>query len=156
MLRNLLVLFAIFGLSISSDVDYHKGLNASVVIVKDINFFKISNPDLQLKELIRSSNKQTRAGIRYTLGSRVAGDRLVATLSDFVSYATPQNVKLTLTYPTSGTGAIVTHVLVDVQQSSNVGKGYLARGGIGQRFIQIVIEAKSTTYFGYSSYIYGV
>lgn len=156
MLQKVFVVFAIVGLSVSSATEYPERLNASVVVVKDINVFKASNPDVQLIALERSNRNQERAGIRYTLGKRVAGDRLAATLSDFVSYATPQNVKLTLTYPTSGTGAVVTHVLVDVQQSSNVGKGYVVQGGIGQRFIQIVIEAQSTTYFGYSSYIYGV
>lgn len=156
MLQKVFVVFAIVGLSVSSATEYPERLNASVVVVKDINVFKASNPDVQLIALERTNRNQVRAGIRYTLGTRVAGDRLAATLSDFVSYATPQNVKLTLTYPTSGTGAVVTHVLVDVQQSSNVGKGYVVQGGIGQRFIQIVIEAQSTTYFGYSSYIYGV
>lgn len=164
MFRKLFVLLAILGLSVSSPVhikgnllleeDNPEVLQASVVLVDDINEFKAAHPDVQLIELVRAEN-QARASIRYTLGARVAGDTLVAKKSDFASYATPQNVKLTLTYPTSGTGAVVTHVLVDVQQSSTLGRGYVTGGGIGQRYIQIVIEAQATTYFGYSAYIYG-
>lgn len=162
MIKKLLltVLFALVVVS-ASPVDNNllleenpEDLQASVVFVEDINKFRLSNPNLHLEELLRSPHS-SRNSIRYTLGSRQVGDTLVATKTDFASYATPQNVKLTLTYPTSGQGAVVTHVLVDVQQSSTLGRGYVTGGGIGQRYIQIVIEAQSTTYFGYSAYIYG-
>uniref|UniRef100_A0A336LBT0 CSON006441 protein n=1 Tax=Culicoides sonorensis TaxID=179676 RepID=A0A336LBT0_CULSO len=167
MIKLLSIFFAIISLTIGTPVqivevsdnkllleDNPVPLDAKIVLVDDINKFRAAHPDLELTELVRSE-KQPRNSIRYTLGARVVGDTLVATKSDFASYGTAQNVKLTLTYPTSGTGAVVTHVLVDVQQSSNVGKGYVTGGGIGQRYIQIVIEAQSTTYFGYSAYIYG-
>lgn len=155
MFKKLFILLAITGLCVSSPVqDNPEVLQASVVLVNDINEFKAAHPDITLTELVRAENGP-RASIRYTLGARVVGDTLVATKTDFASYATPQNVKLTLTYPTSGTGAVVTHVLVDVQQSSSVGRGYVTGGGVGQRYIQLMIEAQTTTYFGYSAYIYG-
>ncbi|XP_063704647.1 uncharacterized protein LOC134834053 [Culicoides brevitarsis] len=158
MFLKLLTFLAIIGLSLASPVVEERSpapLKADVIVVNDIREFRAANPSLNLVELKRSAN-QPRLGIRYTLGSRLAGDVLVATLGDFVSYSVPQNVKLTLTYPTNGYGAVVTHVLVDVQQSSSFGSGYVVGGGIGQRFIQIVIEAQSTTYFGYSAYVYGL
>jgi len=62
---------------------------------------------------------------------------------------------LTLQYPTSGTGAVLTFIRVTVDQSTNIGQGYVVAGGIGQRAIIIVIEAYSTTYFNYVAEIYG-
>lgn len=40
-------------------------------------------------------------------------------------------------------------------QSTNLGQGYVTSGGIGQRQITIVIEAKSTMYFKYNAQIFG-
>lgn len=62
---------------------------------------------------------------------------------------------MNLSYPASGVGAVITYVQVIVNQSSNSGKGYVIAGGIGQRFIHLVIEAHSTSYFSYNSQIYG-
>ncbi|XP_062539730.1 uncharacterized protein LOC134207811 [Armigeres subalbatus] len=92
----------------------------------------------------------------YTLGQRVAGDRLVSTKSENKQWPTLQDVTLSLSYPQSGVGAIVTYVQVIVKQSSATGKGYVVSGGIGQRFIHLMIEAYSTTYFNYSVQIFGL
>lgn len=43
-------------------------------------------------------------------------DRLVATANGSNQWATPQDVRLTLTYPRTGVGSIVTYVQVIVQQ----------------------------------------
>lgn len=84
------------------------------------------------------------------------GDRLVSTQTDGKQWPTLQDVTLSLAYPQSGVGAVVTYVQVIVKQSSNLGKGYVVSGGIGQRFIHLMIEAYSTTYFNYSVQIFGL
>lgn len=125
-----------------------------VILVDDIEEYRKEHPEAELIPLAKPA-PQPRAGIRYTLGWRQTGDRLVAQKSDFTSYSGPRDVQLVLTYPSSGTGSVVTYVQIEVNQSTNEGRGYVSAGGIGQRFIQIVIEAKSTTYFEYNAQIYG-
>lgn len=48
------------------------------------------------------------------------GDRVVATAAGNQTYGSAQNVQLTLTYPKSGVGNVLTYVQVTVQQV----KGY--------------------------------
>ncbi|XP_055919569.1 uncharacterized protein LOC129951451 [Eupeodes corollae] len=103
-----------------------------------------------------SQDRDTKGVIRYTLGNRSSGDRLVSQASDSVSWNTPQSVQLRLEYPASGTGAVITHVQIDVNQSSNSGQAYVIAGGIGQRRIVIIVEAYNTYYFSYVSNIYGI
>jgi hypothetical protein len=79
----------------------------------------------------------------------------VAQKSENQSWPTLQDVQLVLTYPQSGSGAVVTYVIVTVNQNSAAGRGYITGGGVGQRYIQIVIEGQSTSYFNYSAQIYG-
>lgn len=79
----------------------------------------------------------------------------MATSQDGASWATLQDVTLNLRYPQAGTGAVVSYVQVVVNQSSNQGRGYVVSGGVGQRYIQLVIEAYSTSYFQYNAQIYG-
>ncbi|XP_058451478.1 uncharacterized protein LOC131430450 [Malaya genurostris] len=130
------------------------GMEAKIQIVENISDFKAAHPELELlpMESVRSPRQQ----ILYTVGSRVAGDQLVASVQDGWSWATLQDVKLTLTYPTSGVGAVVSYVQVVVNQSSNLGQGYVVAGGIGQRYIQIVIQAFQTSYFNYNAQVYGI
>lgn len=126
-----------------------------IVLVDDIEDYKKDNPEVEL-EALEVPLPQPRVGIRYTLGFRQADDKLVAQKSDFTSYAGPRDVQLVLTYPSNGgQGSIVTFVQVEVNQSTNKGRGYVSSGGIGKRSIQIVIEAKKTTYFEYNASIYG-
>lgn len=48
--------------------------------------------------------------------SRISGDRLVASATGSQQWGTTQDVKLTLTYPRSGTGAVVTFIQIPVEQ----------------------------------------
>lgn len=86
----------------------------------------------------------------------IPGDRLVANLSERNQWSQPQDVTFTLTYPKTGLGAVITYVQIDVNQSTNVGRGFVVAGGLGQRNIKVVIEAKGTTYFEQHSQIFGV
>lgn len=44
------------------------------------------------------------------------GDRVVGTASGSQSWGSPQDVKLTLQYPKSGVGAVVTFIQIPVEQ----------------------------------------
>lgn len=124
-----------------------------VQVVKDINEFKKANPELQLIELNFSSKRISPrlSQTIYSLGSRVSGDRLVAADDGWAVYPNKQNLKLTIWYPASGNGALVTFVQVVVTQDTGTsGTGYIVDGGIGKRYIQVVIEAWNTAYIDYS------
>ncbi|XP_055612447.1 uncharacterized protein LOC129758900 [Uranotaenia lowii] len=130
--------------------------DALIQVVDDINVFRAANPDIKLIPLeVGSQTKNARQQITYAIGNRQSGDRLVSVNQDSASWPTLQDVKLTLSYPVSGVGAVVTYVEIVVQQSSNIGRGYVVAGGIGQRFIQVIIEANATSYFSYSAQIFG-
>jgi hypothetical protein len=72
-------------------------------------------------------------------------DRLVAQKSENQSWPTLQDVQLVLTYPQGDSGAVITYVIVTVNQISAAGRGYITGGGVGQTCIQIVIEGQSTS-----------
>jgi hypothetical protein len=73
------------------------------------------------------------------------------------NWSTPQNVTITLTYPSSGgNGAFLTYILINCEQSSNLGRAYITSGGIHQHNVQVVIEAQITSYFNYAAFFYGI
>ncbi|XP_055612568.1 uncharacterized protein LOC129759151 [Uranotaenia lowii] len=129
--------------------------DARIQVVEDIAAFRAANPAIKLIPMELSQTKNARQQITYTVGNRQSGDRLVSVNQDSASWPTLQDVKLTLSYPVSGVGAVVTYVEIVVQQSSNKGRGYVVAGGVGQRFIQVIIEANATSYFSYSAQIFG-
>uniref|UniRef100_A0AAG5DWB9 Uncharacterized protein n=1 Tax=Anopheles atroparvus TaxID=41427 RepID=A0AAG5DWB9_ANOAO len=140
---------------IASSVD--GDVHISIEAVPDIDAFRRANPEHIVAPLQSHLAKGAtgRQQIVYTLGSRAAGDRLVGLASDNMAWATPQNVKLELQYPTAGVGAYLSYVEVVVSQSSANGRGYVVSGGVGQRAVHLVIEAYDTVYFNYAAGIYG-
>lgn len=50
---------------------------------------------------------------------------------------------------------MVTMAQVDVEQSTNLARAFVSEGGVGQRKITIVVEAKQTLYFRYNVQIFG-
>lgn len=85
------------------------------------------------------------------------GDVVVANVSNKKKWAQPQNVTTTLSYPSSGgQGAFLTYILINCEQSSNLGRAYVTSGGVQQHYVQIVIESQVTTYFNYASFFYGI
>ncbi|EAT33832.1 AAEL013895-PA [Aedes aegypti] len=129
--------------------DVSDQISATIEAEKNVGVFTVGN------QLPGPSGKVGQQLV-YTLGQRVVGDRLVSTKSDSKQWPTLQDVTLSLAYPQSGVGAVVTYVQVIVKQSSNLGKGYVVSGGIGQRFIHLNIEAYSTNYFTYTVQIFGL
>lgn len=129
-------------------------VSSTVLLVNDIEKYKVEHPEVVIQEIPRSP-VQSRYGIQYTLGNSGEGN-LVAFGYDAVSFGGPTDVVLTLNYPSNGgQGAIVSFVVINVNQSNDLGYAYVAAGGIGQRYINIIVEAKSTTYFQYQAYIFG-
>lgn len=80
---------------------------------------------------------------------------MVAETSASQQWSTLQDVTTTVFYPKTGTGAIITYVQINVDQSSNYGRAYVVAGGIGQRAVKIIIEAQRTLSFRHVSTIYG-
>jgi Transcription activator MBF2 len=80
----------------------------------------------------------------------------VATTTKKQKWAKPQNVTVTLQYPSSGYGATLTYLYVTVNQTSALGRAYVISGGIGQRFVQLAVESDFTYTMDYSVFFYGV
>ncbi|XP_030379148.1 uncharacterized protein LOC115627565 [Scaptodrosophila lebanonensis] len=129
----------------------------NILVVKDLREFAAKHPGLKMERLVKAPAKG-RAGtqtVRYVLGTRVSGDRLVAQGADVYAYPARKDVSLQLTYPEAGVGAIVTYVEVICTQDSSDGNAFVVAGGIGQRFISIVLEASQTENFSYQAQYYG-
>uniref|UniRef100_A0A182W4R3 Uncharacterized protein n=1 Tax=Anopheles minimus TaxID=112268 RepID=A0A182W4R3_9DIPT len=153
-------LIQLLGGASCNPVDVTSSVQVSIETIPDLEAFRKAHPDLQIVPLTaRAANVKeadsTRQLITYTVGTHSSGERLVGMASNQQSWATPQDVKLDLQYPTAGVGAVVTYVEVVVNQSSPTGRGYIVSGGVGQRNIRIMIEAYGTLYFNYNAAIYG-
>ncbi|XP_031628578.1 uncharacterized protein LOC116344250 [Contarinia nasturtii] len=138
-----------------------KSLDSNInVIVQNVTF-SFLNGDKEVKVLYPLIQEQLSDGVSpkvailHKLGDRINGDRLITTAEGSWTYSSPQNIKLTLNYPRSGTGLVVTFLKVLVSQSTNKGRGYIISGGIGQRQLTVLIEADQTLYFKFSAEIYG-
>lgn len=83
------------------------------------------------------------------------GDHLVGEAYDSHSWPTPQDVEMTLTYPSEGEGAILTFVDIKITQDTKDGEVHVVSGGIGQREIKIVVSAYDTRTFNYNCEWYG-
>nr|QHO60785.1 MBF2 domain containing secreted protein [Sergentomyia schwetzi] len=130
------------------------GVSAKIQLVEKVEDFIRANPGVTLTKL---DVLRTRSAIYYSLGQRVIGDRVVGVARESASWSTPQNVQLVLNYPANGGyGDIVSYVSILVDQSSNLGSGFIINGGIGQRHITILIEAQNTFYFNYIAEIYAL
>uniref|UniRef100_A0A182Q704 Uncharacterized protein n=1 Tax=Anopheles farauti TaxID=69004 RepID=A0A182Q704_9DIPT len=154
------VLSGIVCTPVEKDGALGSAVHVTIEAVPDLAAFQRAHPELTIEPLMSRSetspnDSSSRQQIVYTVGAHTSGERLVGLSSDSASWATSQDVRLDLQYPTAGVGAVVTYVEVVVNQSSSQGKGYIVSGGIGQRFIRLVIEAYSTTYFTYTAAIYG-
>ncbi|KAH8235919.1 hypothetical protein KR032_010731 [Drosophila birchii] len=127
-----------------------------IKVVKDIRAFAAQHPGVQLRRM----EKQTRVGsqvVRYNMGARIPGDQLVAQGADTFEYPRAQAVSMQLTYPEQGVGAVVSYVeIVCTQDTVDGSSAYVVAGGIGQRFISIVLEAGSTRNFSYQAQYYGL
>ncbi|XP_017041905.1 uncharacterized protein LOC108088569 [Drosophila ficusphila] len=136
-------------------VDSHE-----IRVVKDINLFVAQHPGLRVqaldKEIVPGKARVGDQTVRYNLGARIPSDRLVAQSADTFEYSRSQDVSLQLTYPESGAGSIVSYVELLCTQDNNDGNAYVVAGGIGQRYISIILEASNTKNFSYQAQYYGM
>ncbi|XP_017113472.1 uncharacterized protein LOC108136659 [Drosophila elegans] len=134
--------------------------SSEVRVVKDIHVFAAQHPGLRIqaldKEVVPGKARVGSQTLRYNLGARIPSDRLVAQAADTFEYPRAQDVSLQLTYPEQGAGAIVSYVELLCTQDTSDGSAYVVAGGIGQRYISIVLEASSTKNFSYQVQYYGV
>uniref|UniRef100_A0A1B0CV93 Putative conserved secreted protein n=1 Tax=Lutzomyia longipalpis TaxID=7200 RepID=A0A1B0CV93_LUTLO len=133
---------------ISPPEDEVQKIPLDIKIVENIEDFLKDHPGVEVVEMKMEQKALVRT---YTLGSPVSGDSLLAAARESFSSSTPRNFQTTIRY----SGGTVRYVIVQVQQTSNIGRVYVISGGIGQRSIAYVIEAGSTTQFIYTTNIYG-
>lgn len=127
-----------------------------IQVVDSIENFMLENPDVHLTEMTLDRNVKLNQNW-YTIGARKAGDRLVATDNGWAQYPSKQNVELEIRYPVNGVGAVVTYVQVLITQDNGTsGRGYVVSGGIGQRRIQVVVEAWNTAFIRFDLSIFGI
>ncbi|XP_023298896.2 uncharacterized protein LOC111681371 [Lucilia cuprina] len=128
----------------------------NIQLVQDIKAFIKQHPQLQLIRLNKKMPENHRSqSVKYTLGNRVSGDRMVGQYADTFFYPAKKDVSTQVTYPETGTGSVVTSVDINCLQDNTDGNAYVVAGGIGQRFISIVLEATQTERFSYNVHIYG-
>lgn len=110
----IVLLITIIRVDVDATASNDNQLEANLEFVDNINDFKTNNPQLLLFPLNKVNNG--KQGIIYTVGQRVAGDHLISTLAESNNWGSLQNVALTLTYPKSGYGNIVSYVQVNINQ----------------------------------------
>ncbi|XP_068157722.1 uncharacterized protein [Drosophila tropicalis] len=163
---SLLLLLAVFGCLLvsgsqagrlgSRDASTNEVSLRDITVVKDVRAFAAKHPGLKMQRLTKHPEaRSSTQSVRYSLGARISGDRLVAQGADVFTYPSVKDVSLQLTYPESGTGAVVTYVELICSQDNTEGNAYVVAGGIGQRFISIVLEANQTKNFSYQAQYYG-
>lgn len=167
---------ALFGAISGAAIDNELTSNGEVVIIDDIESFMAQNPGVELLGKLKRSEDDLTNTLRYTYGKRVdgtismiyvipvnnfwfwvEGDRLVYSPSRNWTSTDPIAVGTRLTYPPKGESpdVILSHVDISVEQSSTNGSSWIARGGIGQRNITVIIEGIRTTVFNYVARFYG-
>lgn len=70
----------------------------------------------QVGGVAATTTTTTTTTITYRLGTRVSGDRVIASSSSSQQWSVVQNITQNLTYPRSGIGAIITYVEIVVDQ----------------------------------------
>lgn len=152
-MKSVIFLAALFFVAATEDI---KRSLVKVQVIESIEKFRQANPSVNVTELVLNRNARLNQNW-YTLGRRQSNDRLVSIDSGWAQYPSKQNVELTIWYPINGVGAYITYVQVLINQDNGTfGRGYIVSGGIGQRNIQIVVEAWNTAYVRYDYQIYGV
>lgn len=151
-MKSLLLLAIFFAATQAVDLN---SSGVKVEVVESIDVYLKANPNVTLTELNLNRNARMNQNW-YTLGSRLTGDRLVAINNGWAQYPSKQNLNLNIFYPTSGIGAVLSYVqILIIQDNGTFGRGYVTSGGIGQRYIQIVVEAWNTAFIRYDYSLYG-
>ncbi|KAH8367828.1 hypothetical protein KR084_003291 [Drosophila pseudotakahashii] len=154
-------------------------------VVRDIHVFAAQHPGLRIqpmdKHIVPGKARVGSLTVRYNLGARISseshtkhtlchnhrlltfssgilsGDTLVFQTADTFEFPRNQDVSVQLRYPEKeeASGAALSYVELLCTQDDYDGTAYVVAGGIGQRYISIVLEAKNTKNFSYQALYYG-
>lgn len=92
-----------------------------VIVVTSIDEYLAQNPSAKiLAELQREETPFNE--LRYTIGNRVNGDRVVSTATYSNNFGAPSNVASTVRYPANGVGSIVSYVSIVANQVNHSNK----------------------------------
>jgi len=182
---SLILLSALLGCLVSGGSAGTIGVDRSAFqVVKDIHIFAAQHPGLKIqaleKQIVPGKARAGSLSVRYNLGARISskfpkaytssshrvltflsgilsGDTLVFQTADTLEFPRAQDVSVQLNYPekSGDSGAALSYVELICTQDAYDGNAYVVAGGIGQRFISIVLEAKNTKNFSYQALYYG-
>ncbi|XP_016930784.1 uncharacterized protein [Drosophila suzukii] len=159
---SLILLSALLGCLVSGGSAGTIGVDRSAFqVVKDIHIFAAQHPGLKIqaleKQIVPGKARAGSLSVRYNLGARISSDTLVFQTADTLEFPRAQDVSVQLNYPekSGDSGAALSYVELICTQDAYDGNAYVVAGGIGQRFISIVLEAKNTKNFSYQALYYG-
>lgn len=101
-----------------------------------------------------------KENVIFVTGERIEGDHLILTYADEAQYTREEDVEVLLNFPARPSNASIytlTYVQVYVQLTSDETSAYFIgkRGGIGNRFCDILLACNETHNYGYQIYFYG-
>ncbi|KAL9872640.1 uncharacterized protein LOC119637690 [Glossina fuscipes] len=128
----------------------------NVLVVQNIEGLLENHSALRVMPLQKQRKSSPVWAVRYMLGIKGENDHLLAQLADASDYPAKKDVSVDLLYTEKGgTGDILTYIEIDTLQDTQEGNAHVVSGGIGQRSIHIVLEAKQTERFSYNAHFYG-
>ncbi|ALC49997.1 CG15043, partial [Drosophila busckii] len=150
-----------------------------ILVANDTQVYMAQQPGFKLEPLMRQDQAVARDSsykVRYVLGGYVqgklaniefkflvnkngfllSGAKLVARSVEYFNHLSPQDISVQINYPESGIGSNVTYVEILCTQNNNEGGAYLVAGGIGERLVSVIIEAKHTQNFNYQAKYHGL
>lgn len=155
-MKSFAILVALYLIHAAEASEEKPQAEVKLLVVQNINDYLQANPNATLIPLQMSHQAKLSQNL-YSIGARRPGDRLVGTDSGWAQYPSKQNLELSVWYPSNGVGAVVTYVQILITQDTGTsGKGYVTAGGIGQRYIKIIVEAWNTAYARYDYSLYGI
>ncbi|XP_016967064.1 uncharacterized protein LOC108035825 [Drosophila biarmipes] len=159
---SLVLLSALLGCLVAGGSAGAIGVDRNEVrVVRDIHIFAAQHPGLRIqpleKQIVPGKARAGSLSVRYNLGSRISSDTLVFQTADTFEFPRAQDISVQLKYPEKDgdSGAALSYVELVCTQDDYDGTAYVVAGGIGQRFISIVLEAKNTKNFSYQALYYG-
>ncbi|XP_017002407.2 uncharacterized protein [Drosophila takahashii] len=159
---SLILLSALLGCLVSGGSAGALRLDSNEIrVVRDIHVFAAQHPGLRIQPMdMHIVPGKARAGslsVRYNLGARISSDTLVYQTADTFEFPRNQDVSVQLDYPEKpgDKSAALSYVELTCTQDASDGTAYVVAGGIGQRYISIVLEAKNTKNFSYQALYYG-
>lgn len=171
------VLVALCGLALFAAINCASFEN-QLTVIENFEEYLESTPEITFAQEMEKFSHEETGKIHYRFGKRqhgllkislsrfylklnfivfpIPGDRAAHVSSNRFRYARPQTVVANITYPpTDCKGVNLSYVDLFIHQTNNLSKAFVTQGGIGQRFINIVVEAYYITDFSYKAEFFG-